>query len=87
MKQDAVPGMTIPVWFEATRTGEFPLACAELCGLGHYRMRASLTVHEAADFDRWQAEEIAASGPPAGIGETDAERAEESEISEAEESA
>ncbi len=88
VKQDAVPGMTIPVWFEATRTGEFPMACAELCGLGHYRMRASLTVHEPGDFDRWQAAEIAAGGPPTGDSETDAERAEESDVmSEGEESA
>lgn len=87
VKQDAVPGMTIPVWFEATRTGEFPLACAELCGLGHYRMRASLTVHEAADFDLWQSQEIAASGTPTGTSEIDAERTEEAKISEGEESA
>jgi cytochrome c oxidase subunit II len=33
VKQDAVPGMRIPVWFEATRTGTFMLGCAELCGM------------------------------------------------------
>jgi len=53
VKQDAVPGMTIPVWFEATETGEYTLGCAELCGLGHYRMRASVTVHDTEAFDRW----------------------------------
>ena len=62
VKQDAVPGMVIPVWFEATVAGEYPLGCAELCGLGHYRMRGSVTVHEAAAFDTWVAEEGA---PPA----------------------
>jgi len=55
VKQDAVPGMTIPVWFDATQTGDFEIACAELCGLGHYYMMASVTVHSAADFDAWQA--------------------------------
>ena len=55
VKQDAVPGMRIPVWFDATQTGEFEIACAELCGLGHYRMEAAVTVHERADFDAWQA--------------------------------
>jgi cytochrome c oxidase subunit 2 len=55
VKQDAVPGMNTPVWFEATRTGEFTLACAELCGLGHYRMKGSITVHSQADFDAWLA--------------------------------
>jgi cytochrome c oxidase subunit II len=56
LKQDAVPGRPISLWFEATQTGEFEIACAELCGLGHYRMRAFLTVEEAADFDAWLAE-------------------------------
>lgn len=58
LKQDAVPGMTIPVWFEATQTGTYEVACAELCGLGHYRMRAFLTVESEADFQAWL-EEIA----------------------------
>lgn len=55
IKQDAVPGMKIPVWFQATRTGTFELGCAELCGLGHYRMRARVTVHSKEDFARWMA--------------------------------
>ena len=45
VKQDAVPGMVTPVWFEATQTGEFTLACAELCGLGHYTMGGTVIVH------------------------------------------
>ena len=53
VKQDAVPGMRIPVWFEAEQTGTYVLGCAELCGLGHYRMRGTVTVHEAAEFDQW----------------------------------
>ncbi|MCG8468800.1 MAG: cytochrome c oxidase subunit II [Gemmatimonadetes bacterium] len=60
VKQDAVPGMTIPIWFDATTTGDFEIACAELCGLGHYRMAASVTVHESADFDAWQASQATA---------------------------
>lgn len=59
VKQDAVPGMETPVWFEATQAGEYPLACAELCGLGHYTMDARMTVHSADDFQAWQAEQIA----------------------------
>jgi cytochrome c oxidase subunit 2 len=61
VKQDAVPGMMIPVWFQATRTGEFTLACAELCGLGHYTMDGRVVVDSEADFQSWldsqQAEE------------------------------
>ena len=62
VKQDAVPGMTIPVWFKVDPTlvnvmdGEpqtFDLLCAELCGWGHYKMRGRLTVHTQADFDAW----------------------------------
>ena len=59
VKQDAVPGMITPVWFEATRTGEFTLACAELCGLGHYRMGGTVIVHSQADFQDWLAEQQA----------------------------
>ena len=59
VKQDAVPGMTIPIWFEATGTGEFQIACAELCGLGHYRMAAQVFVHERADYDAWSAAQAA----------------------------
>jgi cytochrome c oxidase subunit 2 len=58
IKQDAVPGMEgIRVWFEATETGEFELACAELCGLGHYRMRASVIVHPQGEYESWMAEQ------------------------------
>src|SRR2546423_8386360 len=56
IKQDAVPGMHIPVWFQPTKVGTFELGCAELCGLGHYRMRAVVTVHTQEDYDRWAAE-------------------------------
>ena len=55
IKQDAVPGMRIPVWFQPTKVGTFELGCAELCGLGHYRMRAVVTVHTQEDYDRWVA--------------------------------
>lgn len=55
VKQDAVPGTETPVWFEATETGDYVLACAELCGLGHYRMRGTLRVQSQADFQAWQA--------------------------------
>ncbi len=55
LKQDAVPGKEIPVWFEATQIGEYPLGCAELCGLGHYRMRGTVFVHSEAEFQSWAA--------------------------------
>ena len=54
IKQDAVPGLTIPVWFDSDRAGKFELVCAELCGWGHYKMRGRLYVHkDKEDFLRW----------------------------------
>lgn len=57
VKQDVVPGMEgQSVWFTATETGDYTLACAELCGPGHTRMMASVTVHPPGEFEAWQAE-------------------------------
>ncbi|MBI4788887.1 MAG: cytochrome c oxidase subunit II [Chloroflexi bacterium] len=53
LKQDALPGQTTKVWFNATQTGSYEIACAELCGLGHYRMRAALTVETREQFEAW----------------------------------
>jgi cytochrome c oxidase subunit II len=55
VKQDAVPGSTIPVWFRAKKTGTYDLVCAELCGWGHYKMKGRLTVESRAEFDAWLA--------------------------------
>ena len=59
VKQDAVPGMTTRIWFEATRTGNWEIACAELCGLGHYRMKGFITVDSPEDFEKWLATQAA----------------------------
>ncbi len=59
LKQDAVPGMVIKVHFTATRIGTYEIPCAELCGLGHYRMHTNLKVMAQADFDKWLAEQAA----------------------------
>lgn len=55
IKQDAVPGMKIKVWVEPNKAGEYELGCAQLCGAGHYRMRAPVLVKEQADYDAWAA--------------------------------
>lgn len=62
VKQDAIPGSIIPSNFTPTRTGEFEIACAELCGMGHYRMRARVIVHEPDEFEEWMAARIADAG-------------------------
>ncbi len=60
VKQDAVPGMTIPIWFEVTEAGDYSLGCAELCGVGHFRMDGRVIALSEADFAAWEAERIAA---------------------------
>jgi cytochrome c oxidase subunit 2 len=46
--------MGIEVWFTPTKAGPFEVACAELCGLGHYRMKAALTIDESQEkFNQW----------------------------------
>jgi cytochrome c oxidase subunit II len=57
VKQDAVPGMTIDLWFVPTREGEFDIVCAELCGFGHYQMRGFLHVVSDEQFQQWLAEQ------------------------------
>ena len=61
LKQDTVPGMLIRAHFTATETGVFEIPCAELCGLGHYRMHSTLTVMTDADFQKWLKEQAAAN--------------------------
>jgi cytochrome c oxidase subunit 2 len=53
IQQDFVPGMVIPLHFTATTPGKYELVCTQLCGLGHYQMRAYVEVKTAADFDQW----------------------------------
>ncbi len=53
VKQDAVPGMTPEIVFVPTRQGTFEIACAELCGLAHYRMQGFLHVLPDEEFRRW----------------------------------
>ena len=61
VKQDAIPGMEIPMWFVPTRAGDYQVNCSQLCGLGHYRMKAEVTIQSQAEFDAWLAEELALS--------------------------
>jgi cytochrome c oxidase subunit 2 len=71
VKQDAIPGLTIPVWFKPTVTTaqmrqqkglpewNYEIACAQLCGIGHYRMQGFVTVHDTASWEAWMAEQQA----------------------------
>jgi cytochrome c oxidase subunit 2 len=59
VKQDAIPGMVAPLWFTPTLEGQFDIACSQLCGLGHHRMRGSVTVESEAAYQKWLASEAA----------------------------
>ena len=54
-KQDVVPGMEIPLEIMVDRAGQWEIACAELCGLGHSQMRSLLIALPPDEFDRWKA--------------------------------
>ena len=57
VKQDAVPGIVQPVWFTPMMTGEWNIACSQLCGLAHFRMKGIYAVQSQADYDAWLEEE------------------------------
>jgi cytochrome c oxidase subunit 2 len=57
VKQDAVPGLEIPVWFIPDRVGDYEIACSQLCGLGHFRMKGFVSIQSDADFRNWLAEQ------------------------------
>ena len=72
LKQDAIPGMQVPIYFKATMTSEeflaklegtaregmgYEIACAQLCGNSHYRMKGYMTVHKEEDYNNWLIEE------------------------------
>jgi cytochrome c oxidase subunit 2 len=75
VKQDAVPGLEIPVWFIPTvttaemraKTGkadfDYEIACSQLCGLGHFRMRGYMVVQSDAEYNAWMADQVKALAP------------------------
>ena len=58
VKQDVVPGMRIPLWFQATAPGHYEIGCAQLCGLGHYRMKGEVIVDTPEEFEAWKLEKM-----------------------------
>ena len=53
VKQDAVPGLVIPVWFDIEKVGDYDLVCAELCGWGHYKMKARIVAQSQSSVDKY----------------------------------
>jgi cytochrome c oxidase subunit 2 len=79
IKQDAIPGQMIPIYFTPTEVNPpeavlpgcalkktcWEIACAQLCGLTHYRMQGYLTIETQADFDKWLADNAPKTAPAA----------------------
>lgn len=57
--QDFVPGLDLQLHFTATKVGRYEIVCSQLCGLGHYNMKAYLSVLSQQDFDEWMKKEAA----------------------------
>ncbi len=53
LKQDAIPGRVITGWFEATKTGEWDIQCAEMCGIGHGIMAARIFIETPTEHQAW----------------------------------
>lgn len=70
VKQDAIPGMSIPVHFTPVKLSKgktWEIACAQLCGLGHYRMRGSYFVETKEEFNKWLASNAPAPAETAAV--------------------
>jgi cytochrome c oxidase subunit 2 len=61
LKQDAVPGRKFIGWFEPSRPGQYPVLCAELCGVAHGVMKGTMTVHPIEEYQRWVDSQAAAA--------------------------
>ena len=68
VKQDVIPGISIPTWFTPTKTGKYEIACAQLCGIGHYRMQGFMTIHSQEDFKAWLEREAPSAEGEGGVG-------------------
>jgi cytochrome c oxidase subunit 2 len=69
-KMDAVPGRYSDLWFRATKTGDFPIFCAEYCGTSHSGMLSHAIVHKPGGYQAWLSKAIEESGnlPPVELG-------------------
>jgi len=56
-KMDMVPGLVTYYWVTPTKTGEYEILCAELCGTGHYAMLGTVVVEEESDYSNWLAQQ------------------------------
>ena len=64
LKENAVPGLVLHVHFTPTTPGTYPILCSQVCGLGHARMQAVLSVVSPAEFDAWLASHAGTRSEP-----------------------
>lgn len=64
VKQDAIPGMKIPMWWQASKTGQFEIACAQLCGNSHATMKGFVSIDTPEEYAAWVAEREKELAPP-----------------------
>jgi cytochrome c oxidase subunit 2 len=79
VKQDAVPGLVVPIIFEALQPGPYEWLCAELCGWGHYKMKARVIAQPRDEYDAYlkqiekdQFDDGVPAAPAKGAGEKEA---------------
>ncbi|NNJ26193.1 cytochrome c oxidase subunit II [Alienimonas chondri] len=75
IKQDALPGQRIPVWFQADQAGNYTLLCQELCGWGHYKM-GGVVIATPPDEHAAAMAALAAKQQSDGVNQTDDEESE-----------
>lgn len=63
VKQDVTPGLPVTTWFTPVTTGSWELGCSQLCGLGHYRMRALFEVRTEDEYRAFVADEVSRLEP------------------------
>ena len=72
IKQDAMPGLKIPMWITPNKTGKFEISCAQLCGFAHSLMRGDVYVQTQEEFDAWYKSRLA-TNPAATLASNPAE--------------
>lgn len=60
--QDAIPGLSIPAWFQPVKEGTYQINCAQLCGMGHYTMRGTIKVVKQAEYEAWMKTKLGGAG-------------------------
>ena len=63
LKQDALPGRVITGWFEANKTGEYDIQCAEICGIGHGVMAGRISIESPEDHVAWMERQVPTGAP------------------------